>query len=93
MQSNTVKVMWGALLLVGLVAIAVQAQVNFSPAWGKRGPIPFSMPTQTRDVTGHFSQNLDDCKLPFDGVVRVLKLLQVQLKNTLVWDGSTIKVA
>ena len=57
------------VVLVGIcLAVAlVEAQVNFSPSWGKRSNDDLSQ-------TLPFS---DSCKIPFDSVLRIQKLIQV----------------
>ncbi|XP_021961181.1 hypertrehalosaemic prohormone [Folsomia candida] len=87
MKSNnvTTTLLWGAFLFLAVVALTVQAQVNFSPAWGKRGhSIPVSVQSRNGgDATlgSDHLQNLSDCKLPFEGVVRVLKLIQIEAQR------------
>jgi hypothetical protein len=50
--------------------------------WGKRGSVVSSLPVQiqTRDTENaeHF-QNVVECKLPFDVVERVFKMIQVKV--------------
>jgi hypothetical protein len=58
-----ILVFLGAVLFVAVNS--AQAQVNFSPTWGKRSSMARDLPKE--------------CKLPFDGVAKVLKLIQVIL--------------
>lgn len=70
---SVVLLLLGALISCAFVE--AHAQVNFSPAWGKRAAGAVS---QTHDNLQP-STTLGDCKLPFDGVVRILRLIQVTI--------------
>ncbi|CAG7816474.1 unnamed protein product [Allacma fusca] len=56
-----------------LAVTVVEAQVNFSPSWGKRASV-----TMTQGGTEDFSQFPENCKIPLDSVVRIQKLIQLE---------------
>jgi hypothetical protein len=69
--------------LISCAFVQARAQVNFSPTWGKRGPsiVPQQQNRDSSSSSGsdHLSLSpaIEECKLPFDGAVRVLRLIQV----------------
>lgn len=74
MKTYTCCFLWAFVLV--LVVAMVQAQVNFSPAWGKRA----SLGSQGRGILEPLPlQGTRDCKIPIDNFVRTLKLIQVGL--------------
>jgi hypothetical protein len=67
-----------------LAATVVEAQVNFSPSWGKRASVAMS-----QGGAEEFSQFPENCKIPLDSVVRIQKLIQLEAHKLMRCETMT----